>query len=237
MFLAINNEKKYERYFFWAVFFFSLILLYFTRSRMAVASTMISIGMYSLRVVAAEKRLLLILIFIIVGSLSYLVLGQEVVNMSETAATLGRGEAAKGHVSNLTGRIPLWKECFRWAYEKPLTGYGFNTFIGPHTLPSIKRNIGWIPGSTHNAYIDALVGLGFVGFSTMITFLILALKRSYDLSLIMPAYFYLIYILVWMCYNLLLESNLFTRPYFMAFFCMILITRLAFLPAKDLDPY
>lgn len=233
MYLTHIEKKRSNKLFFLFVLATAILFLLLTKSRMAVAASLVSMGFFWFRVVSGRNKILLIFTLIIIGSVLYLALGDMVFYYGEEMSTLGRGDAAKESVSNLTGRIPLWTVCFGWAMDKPVLGYGFNTFISPNNLEFIYRNIGWIPNSMHSGFMDALMGLGFTGVGAMIIAFILALIRSLQLSKNSEDYIFVSSVLLWLYYNLLLEANLITMPTFMTFFGMVLLSRLAFLPGTE----
>ncbi len=233
MFLAIEEQRGFRRFILWCIVVVALVFLLLTKSRMAVVASIVSIGLYWYRVVSGPSKMFLVLGMIIVCCLAYISLGDRLLDYGEEASTLGRGEIARESVGTLTGRIPLWKECFKWAAERPIQGYGFNALTSPKNIEMIARNVGWVPNSIHSGYIDAIVGLGYVGAVAMISFLVSALARAYNLSRRHPEYIFVVSVLVWLCYNLFLEANLMTRPLFMTFFCMTLLARLALLPGPE----
>ncbi len=236
MYLAHVEKKKKCRIFFWCILGVAVLFLLLTKSRMAVAASLLSLGFFGLRVFSRRNIMLLILSIIMIGCFSYLVLGDMLLYYGEEMSTLGRGDVAKESVSNLTGRIPLWVECFHRAIDRPFLGYGFNTFISPTNLELIYRNIGWLPNSVHSGFVDALMGLGFIGFGAMTISFILALVRSLLLSKKSVDYIFVTSVLLWLYDNLLLEANLITMPTFMTFFSMVLLSRLAFLPGTEWEP-
>ena len=233
MFLVTDEKRNSRRYMLWFVIFAAIVFLLLTKSRMAVAASLLSMGLYWYRVVSGHHKVFLVLGLIIVSCLAYFASGDRLFYYGEEVSTLGRGESAKESVGSLTGRIPLWIECFKWAGKRPILGYGFNTFVGPKNIDIIARNVGWIPNSIHSGYIDAITGIGYVGAAALIFLLLAALARAWNLSLRYPEYIFVVSVLVWLCYNLFLEANLITRPLFMTFFCMTLLARLALLPGKE----
>ncbi len=233
MYLAHVDKQNTHRIFFYCVLAVSIVFLLLTKSRMAVAASLLSMGYFGFRVVSRRHKMLLVLSIISIACFSYLLLGDMLLYYGEEMSTLGRGDAAKESVSNLTGRIPLWTECFRFIIDKPVLGYGFNTFISPTNIETIYRNVGWLPNSVHSGFMDALMGLGFVGVGAMIISFALTLIRSLLLSKNSVDYIFVTSVLLWLYYNLLLEANLITMPTFMTFFGMILISRLAFLPGTE----
>ncbi len=233
MYLAHVEKQKSHRIFFWCILVVAILFLLLTKSRMAVAASLLSMGFFWLRVVSGRNRFLMVSIVIMVVCASFLILGDMLLYYGVEISTLGRGENAKASVSNLTGRIPLWKECFKFALDKPLLGYGFNTFISPVNIETVYRNIGWMPNSVHSGFMDALMGMGFVGLGAMISSFALALIRALTLSRTSVDYIFVSTILFWLYFNLLLEANLITMPTFMTFFGMMMLTRIAFLPGPE----
>lgn len=236
-YLAANEKRKPLFYFFCFIVVAALIFLLLTKSRMAVTGTFLSMGLFLFRIVSGRNQLFLVLAGIILICISYLALGDTLLYYGEEASTLGRGEAAKEQVNDLTGRLPLWIECFRWVEKKPVLGYGFNAFVSPKNIDTIARNVGWVPSSIHSGYIEVLVGLGLVGAVALIGFFLLALKRAYELSENSLAHMFVVSVLVWQYFNLFLEAGLISRPTFMTFFCMIILTRVAFILEEDWEPY
>ncbi len=210
----------------------ALFFLLITKSRMAVFSTFLGLGLYGMLVSSGSRRITLVLFPLIAACLLFLVLQDRFLPFMSDVATLGRGEAAKASVGTLTGRLPLWREALAYVMERPILGYGYNTFINPTTIVDIAKVVGWIPSSTHSAYLDALTGMGLVGFISLLAILALAFKRALELTRSNPAYAFAAGLIVWLCYNFFLEAHLLGRPFFMGFYSMIVLVKLAFLPAE-----
>ncbi|HEB50135.1 MAG TPA: O-antigen ligase family protein [Desulfobulbus sp.] len=210
----------------------ALFFLIITKSRMAVFSAFLGVGLYWTLVSPGTRRVTLVLLLLIGSSLLFLALQDRFLPFMADVATLGRGEAAKESVGTLTGRLPLWSEALRYVLDRPILGYGYNTFINPGSIINISKVVGWIPSSVHSAYLDALTGTGLVGIITLLAILALAFKRALELSRFNPAYAFAAGLIVWLCYNFFLEAHLLTRPFFMTFYAMIVFVKLAFLPAE-----
>ncbi len=211
----------------------ALYFLLITKSRMAVFSAFLATGSYWLLISTGRKKITVLLFALIGASLMFLVLQDRFLPFLSDMATLGRGEAAKESVGTLTGRLPLWSESFRYVLERPILGYGYNTFINPDSIVRISKVVGWIPSSVHSAYLDTLAGTGLVGLVTLLAILVLAFRRALELTRINPAYAFSVGILVWLCYNFFLEAHLLNRPFFMTFYAMIVLVKLAFLPVEE----
>jgi exopolysaccharide production protein ExoQ len=71
-----------------------------------------------------------------------------------------------GKDPTMTGRLPIWHECLRFAAMHPLLGYGYSAFWNIDSRPArlVREAVNWpnLPHA-HNGYIDLLLGLGCVG--------------------------------------------------------------------------
>jgi O-antigen ligase len=234
IFLLTGEKKKRYQILLWTILTTAIIFLLLTKTRTAVGAAIVSIGFYWFKVVSAPRKVFMVLGVIIILSASYVTLGNRLFYYGEEASTLGRGEAAKSSVSSLTGRLPLWTYCFKFAAERPLHGYGFSSFINANTIEDIFLNVGWAPGSIHSGYVNELMGTGVVGMGALIAMLFLALKRALALAKKNPAYLYPASAIIWLCFNLFLETTLIIGTSFMAFWGMMLLTKLAFMPVEEL---
>ncbi len=232
-YLAYSSKDAKKRYWYFAALLFGLVLLVLTKSRMALASTIVGLFFFGTWVSTARARVAAVLLMLIAISISYLAMGDGISSLGDLALTLGRGETAKESIGTLTGRLPLWNECFRWAAKRPILGYGFNTFISPKHYVEISQNVGWIPSSIHSGYLDALMGLGVIGLFGMLAFLSAALIRVLTLARENSTYVFVASVLIWFSYNIFLEANLYLLPTFMTFVVLTFLARLAFLPAAE----
>ncbi|MGH1375138.1 MAG: O-antigen ligase family protein [Alphaproteobacteria bacterium] len=78
-----------------------------------------------------------------------------------------------GKDATLSGRTEIWAPLMDLSYERPLYGYGLGIAQRPKFLKRIHKFIDFKPKSTHNSYIDLILGIGYPG---AILFLILVLK-------------------------------------------------------------
>lgn len=78
--------------------------------------------------------------------------------------SLGRGE----QVTTLTGRLPLWREILRDSQSDRLLGAGYGAFFNTRRTFSLAKKLEWFPRHSHNAYLETIVDLGYVGLSLLI---------------------------------------------------------------------
>jgi O-antigen ligase len=233
-YLASISKNRRSRWLLHLILAAAILLLILTKSRMALISTVAALLFFWMMASSRHNKAGIILGFISISCMAYLFLGDHIFQYLEAATTLGRGEYAKESIGTLTGRLPLWQECFRWSAMKPFLGYGFNTFISPVHYASIALNVGWTPSSIHSGYIDAVMGLGYTGFVMLVSILCMALIKAIMLAKRFLSYSFVAATLIWLCYNLFLEANLITRPTFMTFIILTILVHLAFLPEEKL---
>ena len=145
---------------------------------------------------------------------------------AERWATLGRSTTLD--LFTMTGRTDLFHDLLRYAADRPILGYGYDSFWEPVHILEIARSQGWIVGSSHNAYIGMLIDLGAVGCALF--FLLLgsslwtafAYVRRYRGAV----WLFPVAVLVWSCVNMITFGFWFetTIP---AFLSLTLIGRLA----------
>ncbi len=233
MFLITGEKRPAVRAVLWVIVIIGIFFLLLTKSRTTVAAGIISVGFFWSYIVSQQKRILIILGTLVCLSAAYVVVGDMLLSYGEQMTTLGRGQQATESVSNLTGRIPLWKYGFKYAAERPLHGYGFSSFISPTTLHRIYREISWAPVNMHSAYVNELLGTGFIGLSALVAMLILAFSRSLQLAKQMPQYYYFSAVIIWVSICHFMLVGLVIGMSFMTFFVWTCLARLAFLPAKE----
>lgn len=233
-FLLTEEKRKRVRTVLWLFLIAGCVFLLLTKSRTPVLAGIIAAGFYWSYLVSMRRKLIVIVATVVCLSAAYVVIGDSLLSYGTQATTLGRGESATETASTLTGRIPLWKYSFKYAKEKPLCGYGFTTFISRTTIGQIYRDISWTPVDLHSAYVNELLGTGFIGMSALIAMLVLALTRTLRLGKRMPHYYFISAVIIW---AMLLYSMVTAIVYgmnFNAFFVQMCIARLAFQPAEEL---
>ncbi len=232
-YLASVTKTRRAKWFMYGTLVGAIVLLLLTKGRMPLASMLMGLFFFWMMASSRKNKAAIVLGIISLSCLLYLLIGNQVINYLDSAGTLGRGEEVWKTVSTLTGRIPLWEECFKWADKRPLLGYGFNTFISPTYYAQIAQNVGWNPGSTHSAYVDTILGVGYIGFFMLASLLIVTTLRAVMLARRFLSYNFLAAVLIWLCYNIFLESNLISRPFFMTFFVLTVLAHFAFLPEEQ----
>lgn len=87
-----------------------------------------------------------------------------------------------GRDPTLTGRTALWDAVVEQAAKRPWFGWGHYAFWErSFGALEVAQAVGWMPGYSHNGYLDQFLGLGIVGlaalFACLGTTLVLAARR------------------------------------------------------------
>lgn len=86
---------------------------------------------------------------------------------------------ALGRDVTLTGRTELWDFVDGMIAQRPLIGFGYNTFFAmPSVIEQVTSRIGWSAPNAHNGYREILLGLGVVGLILAMVVLLGALWRA-----------------------------------------------------------
>ncbi len=80
---------------------------------------------------------------------------------------------ATGKDATLSGRTEIWEPLLDLSYERPLYGYGFGMAQRPEFMQQVHKYIDFEAQSSHNSYLDLILGIGYPG---AILFLLIILK-------------------------------------------------------------
>jgi exopolysaccharide production protein ExoQ len=227
-----RNEKR-GRFVYLVIFFLAFIFLLFTGSRMPMAGTLVALWVYCLLTMSFGTILAYLGSALFIAWIGYFVAGDFFIQHSDYFINLGRGEAGMEGMRTLTGRTDLWRECLRYAVDRPLIGYGYETFLTPRFFLQISKAIDWVPLSAHSGYIQVFLGLGLVGVSLLLAVLFTVLKRSFLFAQRSKDYVFFITVLLWYSWNLMLESLILTDPVFPAFLAIMIALRMAFVQEAE----
>lgn len=229
--LASTADK--HRGIFWATASVALAFLLLSRTRTSFAAVILALGSFWFLVSSRPRKLAFILGLIFICCLGYLVLGDELIAYARHGIMLGReGTAGTGtDASTLTGRTPVWYECFLYIAKRPLLGYGYDCFWTPQRVVEITSAIsdstavGW----AFNSYIDLALGVGVVGAGAYVLMLGLAIKKSIFLFKTShnPDYAFVCSLLIFYCIVMLTEG-IASAPTMTQFTVLALLAHLGF---------
>lgn len=86
---------------------------------------------------------------------------------------LGRAESAEG----VSGRSQLWEDLLPFIANRPMTGYGYDSFWTPGHLVEIGED-NWGAPDAHNGYINLTLGVGLVGAAAYVLVLLSGICRA-----------------------------------------------------------
>jgi O-antigen ligase len=89
----------------------------------------------------------------------------------------------QGEIGTLTGRIPLWRYLLEYIAEKPLLGNGYGAFWTAARIMDASKDLGWMVGQAHSAYLEVALQLGVVGLLAYALVLLLGLGRAVSFTL------------------------------------------------------
>lgn len=203
-----------------------LIFLVLTKSRTSFVSIMLALFAYWALVSSASSKITLILGLSVTLCILLLLVGDAFFPAMRQGILFGREDPT---VYTLTGRVPLWKECMEYVAQRPLIGYGYNSFWNPRNIRDISVVGGWGVGAGHSVYLELLLNVGCIGMITFVLIFILGIKKSVnylkDSRDIGYAFFYAL--LVFCVLDGILESGLISSS-FISFLNMVILARLGF---------
>ncbi|NIA14600.1 MAG: hypothetical protein GWP08_11020 [Nitrospiraceae bacterium] len=175
----------------------------------------------------AAKLLLLSAAVTAIGAV--FLLGDVVFPVLRTGVDLGREESATSSLKTLTGRTPLWRDCIEYAAERPLLGYGYDSFWDADRLRLLSEKHDWVIPDGHNIYVDVMLQLGPVGLVAFVLVMLLGIRRSlvYHRATGDATYAFLGSVLVFCVLIGVLESVMLVRMTF-TFIAITVVVYLAF---------
>lgn len=139
--------------------------------------------------------------------------------------------------ASLTGRLPLWQELGYHMRERPILGYGFDTFWTPDHIESVSAALQWGIKEAHSAYIESVLNVGLVGATTLLLGVFIATWRARQRYLATGEagcdFFFAL--LIFALANGFTESGM-VLPMFVPFLTACGLTRLAFTSAEVAVP-
>jgi O-antigen ligase len=171
-----TREREYRRVYI-ACAVAGMISLFLTRSRTGTAAMLGALFVFWM-LTAYRYRMRTMTIALLSGGVLLVVLlliANDVIPVPWNFVLMGRG---MNNAASLSGRIPLWDLLFRFAMERPVFGYGFNSFMSPGNAMKVAAVLAFGINSAHSIYLDVLLGLGVVGVGLFLLVLVTAIVRG-----------------------------------------------------------
>ena len=204
----------------------ALPFLLLTKSRTAILCLLVAGATYSwLRVARRSRSLLVATPFLVVAFASLVFLAEAFHPFLLPSLQFGREQ---GDIETLTGRIPLWGHLLGYIEDKPLLGSGYGVFWSAARIVDVSKDMGWMVGQAHSAYLEVALHLGLVGLLAYVLILLLGLRRATSLTLDCEDRFFpfAAAVLTFCALHGLLESQVYLTS-FLTFVYMTLSVRLS----------
>jgi len=236
LFAAGTLYRSDKRRIYLAVAAAAFVLLVLTKSRTSIAGVLFApLALWSLGTTRTQK--------VAFGSFAgmavclVLLFADVAMPALQRGATMGRTDTDV-HAASLSGRADLWREVFdTYISDRPLLGYGYNSFWTVDHVNRVSDAVGFIPGNAHSAFFDVFLGLGFFGILAYVLFNVAALVRAVrcywntgDLT-----YGFFSMLLLFALFHGLTEST-FLFPSMTTFISMLILARLAFQDLPEAAP-
>jgi exopolysaccharide production protein ExoQ len=160
--LVAGNTETQNRRRYWGFGFLGFIFLVLSASRTALIGTLLAVAVYAITISSSKTKVMLLPAFLTLASLLIFLLGTGLSSPWQRAITMGRVDVADSPDS-FSGRTVIWKDVGPYIGERPITGYGYQTFWTPRRLTVISDEEQWDVPDSHSAYVDCLLTLGIVG--------------------------------------------------------------------------
>ncbi len=173
-------KRTRSRLFYLALVVISIVFLILTKSRAGIVGSTVGLIVYGWLVSRRKTALCLLAIIYLTGAV-YLIAGDEVDHFAKRMSSLGRSDLGDvgQNLTTLTGRTNVWEtEVFPNVTGHLLLGHGYDSFWSASHVAGLGK---YDLGSSHNGYLNILLGLGLTGLSTYVLIRILGLIGYFSL--------------------------------------------------------
>jgi exopolysaccharide production protein ExoQ len=174
---CLAREATRRRVLPWGLFAVGMLFLVLTKSRTSLAGVVAALGLiWAVRTPLARKFAIAAvgLWLAAAAGLAMLLAGVDAGDDLSRLALLGRESEA----ASLTGRLPLWTELSGWAAERPLTGYGYDSFWTADRIDAVSAEMMWGLREAHSAYLDWVLSVGLIGAGLLLAGVLAGLWRA-----------------------------------------------------------
>ena len=137
-----------------------LVLMLLTRSRGPVVAFVLGYVSYAVLTWTARWKIGVAGILVVVASMGVMVHANRILDIGPEIVLLGRDSS---EIETLTGRVPLWQYVAQYVNERPVLGFGYNSFWTPTRFTAVARATGFNVADVHSSYLGLLLGLGYPG--------------------------------------------------------------------------
>lgn len=196
------------------------LLLVLTKSRTTTGATMLAFAWF-VGVRSSPLRLAAMVMSAgAVGLLALFFIQNEMLSTPWQLILMGRDEVGADLTLTFSGRTGLWEYLWTFVVERPVTGYGYNSFLSPQRASEMPALIAWGLSETHSLYLEVLLGTGGVGLLMFVGALVGGLGRAFGRATRLrdPAYAFVAAQIVFILVNgLMTAAVIFPGPKFFSF--------------------
>lgn len=174
---AYARHRADRRWFYYAMAFAALVLLVLTRSRTALLAGLAGFTLCATLLAGPRAKLLMGLCVAALGTVA-LAVGNELQDLVAEAVAMGRTDAGASDIGSFTGRSEIWAQLWEYVQQRPVLGYGYNSFWSPERLLDVALRQGFASPSAHSGLLEVTLSLGVVGGALLLVVLALAVLRA-----------------------------------------------------------
>jgi O-antigen ligase len=176
--VCLSKMRIERRHLFVIVAATGLVLLVLTRSRTAAGATLVALAMFA-GVRSSPLRLTaMVMSTSAVALLTFFLIQNDALSTPWQIILMGRAEGVNEITQTLSGRTDLWEYLWTFVVERPVLGYGFNSFMSPERAGEMPLLVSWGVGEAHSLYLEILLGTGFVGLGLFVAVLAGSVSRA-----------------------------------------------------------
>ncbi|HEX5385655.1 MAG TPA: O-antigen ligase family protein [Gemmatimonadales bacterium] len=206
----------------------AVVLLVLTKSRTALLAWLAGVACGA--VLLSDRRTRGFLVLGILATVTtVLAFDHELYWVLSGALALGRTDSGASDIGSFTGRSDIWAQLWGYVMQRPLTGYGYNSFWSPNRLLDVALAQGFASPSAHSGLLEVTLSLGLVGGGIFAVVLLSGVVRAlgeYARRGLAESAF-VAAALVTLCVNITTESIV-LHPTIGSFIWMIMLARLGF---------
>ena len=148
----------------------AIMVLYLTKSRTALAALVLAIVIVWAMSRSPGKQIMVVCVGL-AGFFAVLLFSDLLLPLFTDTIAMGRSDNPES-LTTLTGRVPLWTQCWALAQNHILMGHGYGAFWTEDHAWEVSIEQGWPVFAGHNAYMDYLLELGIIGLGVYLALLV-----------------------------------------------------------------
>ena len=168
--------KHLYKWLFAMVAFAAFVALIFTKSRTALAASLAAQLIFLFLSTKRSVKFFAVLTFLGITSFLLLFFWDASLAALSSVALFIREEQEFGQFG---GRWLIWSICLEYLEQRPLVGFGFNSFWSVAHIKTISARLGTGMMDAHSAYLDLALGLGIIGLGIYIAIMSISIRRSW----------------------------------------------------------